>query len=466
MALGELDYWIHRRWEPVEEILYPIVGDLLADWSRATRRPRYETVRVIGEATAPRSHELRSLLERSMLPYGFYPHDSGEGRRLLKDVGQDGTRLPVVIIADEHVLLAPSNSEVLAPLGVKTRPAHAAYDVVVVGAGPAGLSSAVYAASEGLRTLILEPEAAGGQAAASSRIRNYLGFPRGISGGMLAMWAFQQAVLFGAEFVYQAASQLKAHGAEYVVSLDDGSEVRARAVIVSTGVSYRRLNVPGEDRFVGSGVFYGAASSELPAVRGQHVFVVGGGNSAGQAAIHLAAHASDVTLLVRGDSLAESMSDYLIRELDVISNVTIRIRTRVAEVRGTGRLEALRLQDTLTGEVETVAAGAIFLLIGGRPRTQWLRGVVDQDSHGYLLTGRNCVTAPGGRVMLQTSRALLETSAAGVFAAGDVRHGSVKRVATAVGEGAMAVRFVHEFLQQRSAPGHPLQPLTVANAAE
>jgi len=319
----------------------------------------------------------------------------------------------------------------------------------VIGAGPAGLAAAVYGASEGLSTVVLEPEAIGGQAGTSSLIRNYLGFPSGVSGGDLAVRAYNQAFSFGAEYVYgNPARGLRPEGAQLVVTMADGSEARSRAVVIATGMAYRRLGIPALDELTGAGVFYGAAASEARAMKGRHVFVVGGANSAGQAALHLARYAAQVTVLVRGRSLANSMSDYLIREIESAPNVTVRCRVAVTGGAGQGRLERLTLTDLESGAAETVAAGALFVLIGAEPHTQWLPGAVRRDPSGFLLTGTDLLQ--DGRVPepwpLRRQPMLLESSLPGVFAAGDVRHGSVKRVASAVGEGSIAIHLVHRYL--------------------
>jgi thioredoxin reductase (NADPH) len=346
------------------------------------------------------------------------------------------------------VLVDPTNTEIAAAIGVATRPAAGRYDLIVVGAGPAGLSAATYGASEGLRTLILEPEAIGGQAGTSSSIRNYLGFPRGISGRDLAQWASQQANLFGAEFVYAHATGLHPAAGNRIVTLADGSQAASRAVLIATGAAYRRLQAPGVDELLGAGVFYGAAVSEAPAMAGRQVFVVGAGNSAGQAALHLARYADRVTILVRGDTLGRTMSDYLVRQIQATETIGVRLHTQVVGADGAGRLEHLTLGDTRTGSTETVPATALFILIGAQPHTDWLAEALQRDERGFILTGRDLLRDghpppgwPPARLPL-----LLETSLPGVFAAGDVRHRSIKRVASAVGEGSIAVQLVHEYL--------------------
>jgi thioredoxin reductase (NADPH) len=354
----------------------------------------------------------------------------------------------VVLFHSGQVFVDPSNAELAEALGFGTRPASDSYDLVIVGAGPAGLAAAVYAASEGLDTLVVEPQVVGGQAGTSAMIRNYLGFPRGIRGGDLANRALEQAWLFGANLILaQKATGLRTDGDRRLVQLADGSEVAAGAVVVASGVAWRRLGVPELEALVGAGVFYGAAGAEARAMEGQDVFVVGAGNSAGQAALHLAKYAASVTLLVRGPDLAQSMSDYLIQEIEQAPNVSVRLRTQVVGGLGGHRLEGLVLRRRDTETIEEVPAAALFVMIGGEPRTEWLAGV-ERDNRGYVMTGHDLLE-PGGTAdswPLRRPPLLLETSIPGVFAAGDVRHRSVKRVASAVGEGAVAVQLVHQYL--------------------
>jgi thioredoxin reductase (NADPH) len=447
--LGDIDAYVVKPGTPPDERFHQAISEQLGEWGRAYHSA-LEVVRVVGEEWAPSSHELRELLGRNGVPFGFYPAGSPDGRCLLEEAGAAGKALPVVVMSDGRVLPAPSPTEVAEALGVATRPAGGCYDVTVIGAGPAGLAAAVYGASEGLATVVLEPEAIGGQAGTSSLIRNYLGFPAGVSGGDLAVRAYNQAFSFGAEYVYGSPARgLWPEGAELVVTTADGSEVRSRAVVVATGMAYRRLGIPALDELTGAGVFYGAAASEARAMKDRHVFVVGGANSAGQAAIHLARYAAQVTLLVRGPSLADSMSEYLIREIESASNVTVRRRVAVTGGAGQGRLERLTLTDLESGAAETVAAAALFVLIGAEPHTQWLPGAVRRDPSGFVLTGADLLQ--DGRVPepwpLRREPMLLESSLPGVFAAGDVRHGSVKRVASAVGEGSIAIHLIHRYLR-------------------
>jgi thioredoxin reductase (NADPH) len=444
-ALGQIDFWILKGWVSPEEWLYPQVQEALSAWANA-HRPRHEHVRLVGEQWSPRSHEVRDLLTRNTVPFGFYAADSDEGRRLLAEHGLDAAHLPVAILFDGRVLVDPENRVLAEAFGVRTQLDAEPYDVAIIGAGPAGLAAAVYGASEGLRTVVIEPRALGGQAGASSRIRNYLGFPRGVSGTELTARAYEQARLFGAEFVFtQRATALAVRGDERVVILSDEAEAIARAVVIATGVSYRRLGVPALDRLLGMGVFYGAAAAEARAMAGEHVVVVGAGNSAGQAALYLAKFAARVTILVRGESVAASMSDYLIRELATTPRIEIRLQTRVVDGSGEYRLETVVVEDARTGGREDLSVAAMFVLIGAEPRTEWLREMLQRDAAGYVTTGRD---VSRDRWPLERPPMLLEASLPGVFAVGDVRHGSVKRVAAAVGEGSVAIGSVHEYLAE------------------
>jgi thioredoxin reductase (NADPH) len=447
IVLGYIDAYVAKPVTAPDERFHRVITEQLDEWGRLNL-PGFEAVRVVGEVWAARSHELRELLGRNGIPFGFYPADGPDARRLREEVGAPAPALPAVVLFDGRVLADPSNTELAAALGLQTKPGGR-YDVTVIGAGPAGLAAAVYGASEGLSTVILEPEAIGGQAGTSSLIRNYLGFPTGVSGGDLAVRAFTQAWHFGAEYVYGTpATGLRPEGSALVVTLADGSEVRSRAVIIATGMAYRRLGIPALDALTGAGVFYGAGVSEAKAMRDREVFVVGGANSAGQAAIHLSRYAARVTMLVRGRSLTDSMSEYLIREIESAPNIIVRRGVAVTGGTGHGRLESLTLTDLESGASETVDAVALFVLIGAEPRTQWLPDAVRRDQSGFVLTGADL--ADGGRPPhewpLPRPPMLLESSLPGVFAVGDVRRGSVKRVASAVGEGSIAIRLVHEHL--------------------
>jgi thioredoxin reductase (NADPH) len=451
MSLGQIDTYLFEPWLPVERWLYLPVSQVLADWIPA-RAPSFEGIRVVGPRWGTRVHELRDTLTRMGIPHGWYPVDSDAGRRLLEESGQDGSRLPVVVFHSGQVFVDPSNAELAEALGFGTRPAAGVYDLVIVGAGPAGLAAAVYAASEGLRTLVLEPQVVGGQAGTSSLIRNYLGFPRGISGNDLANRALEQAWLFGANLVLaEQATGLRSRGPDRLVRLSDGSEVTAHAVVIASGVSWRRLGVPGLEALVGAGVFYGAARAEARAMQGQDVFVVGAGNSAGQASVDLAKHAASVTILVRGGALGQSMSEYLVQQIEHAPNIAVRLHTEVVDGHGDRRLEGLSLRDRHSGATEDVPAAALFVMIGAEPHTEWLAGAVERDPHGYVLTGHDLLRdgRPPPGWPLARPPLLFETSLPGVFAAGDVRHRSVKRVASAVGAGAIVVQLVHEYLAEQ-----------------
>jgi thioredoxin reductase (NADPH) len=420
-----------------DERFHRSVTELLDEWWRS-RGPRTTAVHIVSVARTARVYEMCDLLQRHNMPFAFQRADSESGAAILQAAGVTNADTgPVVVLQDGRTLVDPSNIEVADALGARTRPGSGIYDVVVVGGGPAGLSAAVYAESEGLRTLLIEPTAMGGQAGTSSMIRNYLGFPRGISGAELAARAFDQAILFGTAMVYgQAASGLRADGDLRIVQLTDGTDVPARAIVIATGVSYRRLDVPSLAPFNGVGVYYGAASSEAAGLAGRNVFVVGGGNSAGQAAVHLAKFASRVTILVRGESLAQSMSDYLITEIDSTPNIDLMCGVEVVGGAGDGQLDTIDVQRR-SGAVETLPAAALFILIGAEPFTQWLPPEVARDDWGFVMTG------PSDEAQ---SRLPFESTLPGVFAVGDVRRDSTKRVASAVGEGAVCVRLVHEYL--------------------
>jgi thioredoxin reductase (NADPH) len=448
MALGRIDYYVNKPWGPHDERFHRTISEFLYDWAK-DRLPKFEAIRVVGEQWAPRSHELRDLLGRNGVLYTFHPSDSKEGRELLAQIGHVSARLPVLVLFDGQVLVDPSNQEIADACGVTPTLEQWSYDLVVIGAGPAGLAAAVYGASEGLNTLIVEGEAVGGQAGSSSLIRNYLGFPSGVSGAELASRAAEQAWLFGATFVYmRRVTGLRREGGSLLVSLSCGSEVKTRAVIIATGASYRRLDVPSLEALHGTGVFYGAAVSEAQSVQGQEVYVAGAGNSAGQAVMHLSKYASRVTLLARGDSLASSMSEYLLKEIEAADNIEVRFNTQVVDGGGEGRLEYLVLEDSTTGYTETVPAVALFVLIGAEPHTTWLPEEIQRDEKGYVVTGKDLSLYGNPRRGWHLERLpmLMETSMSGVFAVGDVRHGSVKRVASAVGEGSIAIQMIHEYL--------------------
>jgi thioredoxin reductase (NADPH) len=441
-ARGWVDFYLAKPGSSPDEQFHREVTGSLEEWWRE-RGGRGETVTVIGDDPSARVHEVRDVLARNSVPFSFFPSDSQQGRAALHRLGVSEPAGPVLSLYTGAVLVDPTNAEVAEALGLDVRPAGRTYDVVIVGAGPAGLAAAVYGASEGLRTALLEREAFGGQAGTSSRIRNYLGFPAGVGGVELAQRAYEQAWVFGTDFVYgNPATSLAKDGDLMVVGLEDGSEIRARAVVIATGVSYRRLGVPELEALVGAGVFYGAGTIEAQAVAGKYAIVVGGGNSAGQAALHLARYAQQVTILVRSPSLAASMSDYLIRQIDAAPNVDVRYRCEVAGGSGSGHLEQVLFRNRDSGEAELVPAAGLFVLIGAQPLTGWLPEAIGRDRWGFVLTGADT----GEDWPLQRAPFLLETTTPGVFAVGDVRHGSIKRVASAVGDGAIAIRLIHDYL--------------------
>jgi len=406
-------------------------------------------IRICGQWSSPRTHEMRDLLTRAAVPFRFYEDDSDEGRASLAEVGVTNGQRPIVAFYTGVVLENPSNSDVAAALGMHTRTHVETCDLLILGAGPAGLAASVYAASEGLHTVILEPVVPGGQAGTSALIRNYLGFHRGVSGEELFSRAVEQAWLFGVEFVLtQPATSLTVRGDLRVIGTADGNEIAARAVILATGVSWRRIDAPGLEALVGAGVFYGAAGAEAKAMQGRVTFIVGAGNSAGQAALHLSRYAASVTMLVRRPSLDETMSEYLVREIAAAPNIDVRFNVEVSGGGGTNSLEWIEIRNRTTGESTRSPATALFVMIGAEPHTDWLPAELQRDERGFVLTGRDLVRAgelPDGW-SLQRAPLLLETSIPGVFVAGDVRHGSVKRVAAAVGEGAIALTQVHEYL--------------------
>jgi thioredoxin reductase (NADPH) len=469
MTLGEADYHITKPWM-LEQDLYRVISEFLAEWAK-DQEAGFELFRLYGRTQDQGTHELRELFTRFNVPFHFRPVESERNRRLLESRGLDAGRLPVLIRHDDYTMVQPTPAQLIDAVGGSVCSDVDECDVVIVGAGPAGLTAAVYAASEGLQTVVLEETVSGGQAGSSPMIRNYPGFPHGISGHELTRRACEQAWMFGAHMVFsQPTAGLECRGDDRVVHLADGHQITAKAVIVATGIAWRRLNVPRLEALVGSGVFYGVAGSETRAMEGRDVFVVGAGNSAGQAALHLARYARRVTMLVRGDSLERSMSDYLIKEIEATANITRRLHTEVTDGHGKDYLDALTLHDKLRGRTEQVPAAALFVLIGGEPRTRWLPDAIQLD-HGYILTGRDVVLdgAHPSRWPLDRAPLPLETSVPGVFAAGDARYRSIKRVASAVGDGATAVRLAHEYLTAdragavlQTAGGLPRTPLSAA----
>jgi thioredoxin reductase (NADPH) len=446
----DLDYYLLKPWDPPEEKLYPVIDAQLEAWAATDHRPVPET-KVVGHRWSARSSQVREFLARNQVPYRWYTSDSAEGRQLLEAAETDAHQIPLVVTPDGTAMVSPSDSELAGHVGLSTTPTKDFYDLVVIGGGPAGLGSAVYGASEGLRTVLVERLATGGQAGQSSRIENYLGFPDGVSGAQLTDRARRQAEKFGAELITtRDVVALDVNGAARTVRFADGDSIDAHTVILATGVSYRQLAAEGCDRLTGRGVFYGSALTEAANCKDRDVYIVGGANSAGQAAVYLAQHgAKSVTILARGESLNQSMSYYLIQQIEVIDNIRVRTCCEVVEVHGHKQLEQITLQDKNTGERETVEAGWLFVFIGAAPRTDWLDGTVVRDGRGFVLAGPDLL--PDGELPvgwnLDRQPFHLETSVPGVFAAGDVRSESAKRVASAVGEGAMAVMLVHRYLE-------------------
>jgi thioredoxin reductase (NADPH) len=445
----DLDYYLLKPWDPPEEKLYPIIDGQLEAWAATDRKPIPET-KVVGHRWSARSSEVREFLARNQVPYRWFSVDTPEGQRLLEAAEADAHNLPLVVTPDGQPMVRPTDSELAERVGLATTPSKDFYDLIVIGGGPAGLGAAVYGASEGLRTVLVERTATGGQAGQSSRIENYLGFPDGVSGAQLTERARRQAVKFGAEIITtRDVVALEINGSARTVRFTDGSSIDAHTVILATGVSYRILGAPGLDRLTGRGVYYGSALTEAANCAQQDVFVIGGANSAGQAAVYLARQARSVTLLVRGKSLTDSMSYYLIQQITGIENISIRTGCEMIEAHGGDHLERITVCDAVTGAADTVDAAYLFVFIGGAPRTDWLDGVVIRDGRGFVLAGPDL--AIDGELPaewnLDRPPFHLETSVPGVFVAGDARAESAKRVASAVGEGAMAVMLVHRYLE-------------------
>ncbi|MDJ0703239.1 MAG: FAD-dependent oxidoreductase, partial [Leptolyngbyaceae cyanobacterium MO_188.B28] len=449
---ARLDYYLLKPWDPPEEKLYPVLDDLLDDW-QATFRPPFEGIRVISDRWSPQSHQTRDFLARNQIPYRWLDIERDtEAQQLLNFAdGSDKADLPLVLFPDGARLNQPSNIQMAEKIGLQTQAEKPFYDLVIVGGGPAGLAAAVYGASEGLRTVMIEREAPGGQAGTSSRIENYLGFPVGLSGGDLARRAVTQAKRFGVEILTpQEATHVRMEDNYRIVTLSDGKEISCHALIMALGVSWRRLTAPGIDKFTGAGVYYGAAQTEAAACKDEDVYVVGGANSAGQAAMYFSRYARKVTMLVRGDSLAKSMSQYLIDQIGETDNIEVWTHSSVIETKGDTSLETIVVKNSVTGEIQTLPTQSLFIFIGAAPHTDWLEGQVARDERGFILTGPD-LSRELGRMKgwpLERAPFLLETNIPGVFAVGDVRHGSVKRVASGVGEGSICVQFVHRYLSQ------------------
>lgn len=471
ITLGQLDHWVMAPENSPDEEFHRAITEFLEDWAAMSRGRGFEAVRIIDKLSSPRAHELRDTFGRNHIPYGFYDADSEAGRKKLADFDLDSPRLPVVALLfrpERTVLQRPDDMEIADAFGImEPLPEDEKFDVVVIGSGPSGLAAGEYAASEGLNTVIVERQAAGGQAGTSSLIRNYPGFPQGVSGNKLAFNMYLQAWSFGTRFHFMREPTGLANDGEYrVLDLNDGTRIHSRCVVVATGVSYRLLNIPALDDLMGRGVFYGAAVSEAPALEGKEVFVVGGGNSAGQAAVHLAKYASKVTVLVRSQTLAESMSEYLITLIESEPNIDVIYNAEVIGGGGVEQLDYVVIRNRETGEEQSLPAAGLFVLIGSQPRTEWLGDAVVRDKWGFIVTGPDLTAGAGDDTLrlgvtvsghgsesaddvgrLERDPLLLESSMPGVFAVGDVRRGSVKRVASAVGEGAIAIQQVHRYLE-------------------
>jgi thioredoxin reductase (NADPH) len=469
---AKIDYYLMKPWDPPEEHLYPILDDLLDDWW-ASSKPPYEGIRVIGLRWSPKSYEVRHFLARNGIPFQWLDIETDEARRLLSYVDStskeersgytqstsslspsfsSSLNLPVVVFPDGSHMDEPSNSELAEKIGLKTHAQMPFYDLIIIGAGPTGLAAAVYGASEGLSTLLIERQAPGGQAAMSSTIENYLGFPSGLTGSNLARRAVAQAVRFGVEILSpQEVMGIRINGPYRIAKLKDGAEISCHALLIASGVSYRKLgDIKGIDKLTGAGVYYGASMVDALSCKDEDVFMVGGANSAGQAAIHFSKYAKSVTLVVRGDSLSKSMSYYLVHQINETSNIHVLLNSKIIEVQGETRLEFITITDTHTGEKQTIRCSILYIFIGAVPHTDALADLIERDANGFILTGQDLIQNGRKRLKgwtLDRQPLLLETNVPGIFAAGDVRHGSTKRVATGVGEGSLVVQLIHQYLK-------------------
>jgi thioredoxin reductase (NADPH) len=450
---ANIDYFFMKPWDPPAEHLYPQLNDLLDDW-QASYHPAFEGIRVLGTRWSPQSYELRDFLARNHVPYQWIDVELSandpETKRLLEALGPEGASLPIVLFPDGTKLLESVPADLAQKVGLRTRAQTDFYDLAIIGGGPAGLAAAVYGASEGLHTMMVEREAPGGQAGMSSRIENYLGFPAGLSGGDLARRAMVQAQRFGVEILSQEAVGVRTEGPYRIVKFADNNEISCHALMIATGVQWRRLEAPGIDRLQGAGIYYGGGATEALSCQGEIVYVVGGANSAGQAAMNFAKYAERVVILVRGDSLSSTMSQYLIDQIKETPNIQLWTHASVAEAHGETHLEEISVLCSDTNRVERVPASAMFIFIGALPRTDWLASIVERDERGFILTGPDLIRdgqRPKGWA-LERDPFLLETNVPGLFAVGDVRHGSVKRVASGVGEGSVAVQFIHQYLSK------------------
>jgi thioredoxin reductase (NADPH) len=450
---ASVHYFFLKPWDPPAERLYPQLDDLLDDW-RASYHPAFQGIRVLGTRWSPRSYQMRDFLARNHVPYQWIDVETAandqETKQLLEALGEEAGSLPVVLFPDGTKLLDGVPADVAEKVGMRTRAQTSFYDLAILGGGPAGLAAAVYGASEGLHTVIVEREAPGGQAGMSSRIENYLGFPSGLSGGDLARRAVVQAQRFGVEILSQEAVGVRIEGPYRIVKLADGNEISCHALMVATGVQWRRLEAAGVDRLQGAGIYYGGGATEALSTKGEIVYVVGGANSAGQAAMNFARYAEKVVMLIRGESLASTMSQYLIDQIEQTPNIQLWAHASVVDVHGENHLDEISVLCSDTNKVERVPASAMFIFIGALPRTEWLSGIVERDDRGFVLTGPDVMKdgKPPKGWALERDPFLLESSVPGIFAVGDVRHGSVKRVASGVGEGSVAVQFIHQYLRK------------------
>ncbi len=451
-----LHHYLLKPWDPPEQQLFPVLDDLLNDWY-AGFHPPFEGIRVLGTRWSPQSYDVRNFLARNQVPYQWLDADAAERdaevERLMKSLAPEDLKLPLVLFPDGTSISEPETEELAKRLGLRTRAGLEFYDLAIVGGGPAGLAAAVYGASEGLKTVMVEREAPGGQAALSSRIENYLGFPSGLTGGDLTRRAVAQARRFGVEIVSpREATALRIEGPYRYLQLNDGTELSCHAMLLATGVQWRKLDIPGMDRLQGAGVYYGGTATEAISCRDEDIYIIGGANSAGQAAMFFSSYAKRVVMLVRGESLAATMSQYLIEQVQTAPNIHVEYRSRVTEVHGEDRLESVSIICDHTGDVNRVPANSLFVFIGAEPRTAWLDGTVERNERGFILTGPDLLKSgkrPKGW-SLERDPSLLETNIPGVFAVGDVRYGSVKRVASGVGEGSVAIQFVHQYLSNVS----------------
>jgi thioredoxin reductase (NADPH) len=444
-----LDYYLIKPWDPPDQNLYPVLDELLGDW-QASFRPTFEGLRVLGHRWSPATHQMKDYMARNQIPFHWSDLETDEeSQKLVQSLNLQASQLPAVLFPDGSYLTQPTNAQIAGKVGRRLQASMPFYDLVIVGGGPAGLAAAVYGASEGLRTLMIEREAPGGQAGTSSRIENYLGFPAGLSGWDLARRAVAQAERFGAEILApQEVASLRVEDPYRIVKLADNNEISCHAMMIATGVSYRKLDVPGAEALTGAGVYYGAAQSEAMSYKGEDVYMVGGANSAGQAAMYFSRYARSVTMLVRGDSLSKGMSQYLVDQIEAMPNISVLLNSSVKSVQGVGRLEGVTIANSATGQDVTVPTTALFIFIGAAPRTEWVTGVLERDEMGFILAGPDLLKEgqPPKGWTLRRQPYWLEASVPGIFVAGDVRHRSVKRMASAVGEGSMAVQFIHQYL--------------------